>query len=151
MMQRLTTKLQGGTDAFGMPLVTSYDLDLQTAQGRIKTKCTLGRMEDILYAPDGSERITLDRLREIVDADADGRCVVLPCKVGTKVWLIPNYTAYFDDIEEATIQGVATFYNNGQMDVLLTTGLCLCVDWTQIGKTVFLTRAAAEQAKGERE
>ena len=28
----------------------------------------------------------LDRLRELVDADRDGRCIVLPCKIGDPVW-----------------------------------------------------------------
>lgn len=37
-------------------------------------------MEDILG--DGYD---LDRLRELVEADRDGRCIVLPCKVGQKV------------------------------------------------------------------
>ena len=56
------------------------------------TLCTardyLKDMFDILYAPDGSERITLDRLREICAAERDGRVVVLPCKVGSDVWLL---------------------------------------------------------------
>lgn len=29
--------------------------------------------------------VTLDRLRELAEADRDGRCVVLPCKVGDTV------------------------------------------------------------------
>ncbi len=28
----------------------------------------------------------IDRLRELAEADKDGRCVVLPCKVGDTVW-----------------------------------------------------------------
>ena len=28
----------------------------------------------------------LDRLKELLEADREGRCVVLPCKVGDKVW-----------------------------------------------------------------
>ena len=35
----------------------------------------------------------LDRLRELVEADRDGRCVVLPCKIGENVWRI------YDDCE----------------------------------------------------
>ena len=31
---------------------------------------------------------TPDHLRELVDADKDGRLVVLPCKVGEKLWVI---------------------------------------------------------------
>lgn len=28
----------------------------------------------------------LDRLKELVEADREGRCVVLPCKVGEPIW-----------------------------------------------------------------
>lgn len=48
---RLTTKLQGGIDPFGMPLVTTYDVDLGSAQGRIKARCRLGAYEDTGLSP----------------------------------------------------------------------------------------------------
>ena len=32
--------------------------------------------------------VTLDRLRELAEADRDGRCVVLPCKVGDDIYWI---------------------------------------------------------------
>ena len=38
----------------------------------------LAAIEDIL-----GDDYDLDRLRELVEADRDGRCVVLPCKEGT--------------------------------------------------------------------
>lgn len=45
----------------------------------------LGTLEDILYAPDGTERMSLDRLRELVEADKDGRVVRCgECKHGEK-------------------------------------------------------------------
>ena len=33
-------------------------------------------------------KIPLDRLREVAEAERDGRCVVLPCKKGDTVWRI---------------------------------------------------------------
>ena len=42
----------------------------------------LWEYENILFATDGTPRITLDRLRELVAAERDGRLVVLPCKAG---------------------------------------------------------------------
>lgn len=33
------------------------------------------------------EGIPIDRLRELAEADKEGRCVVLPCKVGDNVFL----------------------------------------------------------------
>ena len=38
----------------------------------------LGELEDIIYAPDGTEIITPDRLRELVEADRDGRVMIRP-------------------------------------------------------------------------
>ena len=41
------------------------------------------RLEMIREIPD-------DRLREMVEAERDGRCVVLPCKLHDKVFFIEN-------------------------------------------------------------
>lgn len=43
----------------------------------------------------------LDRLRELVQADREGRCVVLPCKVGDPVYMATGrsrITGYEEDI-----------------------------------------------------
>ena len=41
----------------------------------------LAAIEDIL-----GDEYDLDRLREMVQAKREGRCVVLPCKIGDPVW-----------------------------------------------------------------
>lgn len=41
----------------------------------------LAAIEDIL-----GDDYDLDRLKELVEADREGRCVVLPCKVGEPIW-----------------------------------------------------------------
>ena len=41
----------------------------------------LAAIEDIL-----GDEYDLDRLRELAQADREGRCVVLPCKIGDPVW-----------------------------------------------------------------
>ena len=38
-------------------------------------------------------KIPLDRLRELVEADREGRCVVLPCKEGDTIWRVVNDAA----------------------------------------------------------
>lgn len=43
----------------------------------------LAQIEDIL-----GDSYDLDRLRELVEADKDGRCVVLPCKYGERVYCV---------------------------------------------------------------
>lgn len=42
----------------------------------------LAALEDILNGYD------IDRLHELIKADRDGRCVVLPCKPGREVWIV---------------------------------------------------------------
>lgn len=52
----------------------------------------LKAVEDAI-ADEESEEYDLNRLRELVEADRDGRCMVLPCKVGSPVWRV------YDDCE----------------------------------------------------
>ena len=44
-------------------------------------------IEDIL-----GDEYNLDRLRELAEADREGRCVVLPCKIFDKIW---NVAAHY--------------------------------------------------------
>lgn len=95
--------------------------------------------EDILCIR-ATQRITPERLAEIVRAEFDGRLVILPCKVGDTVWQIIKYYTFGEvgdpgeehhRIEPRTfeIQHIASF-----------------------GKTVFLSSEEAEAAlKGETE
>ena len=77
---------------------------------------------------------TPDHLRELAEADKDGRVVVLPCKVGDTVYLIVTkrakvYMPEFRFIKKSKL----TFLN---MERILQ----------DFGKTVFLTREEAEKA-----
>ena len=75
----------------------------------------------------------LDRLRELVKADREGRCVVLPCKVGDKVFQQNGV-----DIFESQVQKI--IYDCGHF----------AFDEEAIGERVFITRESAEAAlKGE--
>lgn len=76
-----------------------------------------------------------ERLRELAEADKDGRCVVLPCKVGDTVWRIKwTFETYPDDSE-----------------LYIEPDAFLLQDVFNISKTVFLTREEAEKALQERE
>ena len=86
-----------------------------------------------------------DRLRELAEADKDGRLVVLPCKVGDIVW------ANLDGMRH-TRKCVIEFANIGSR---VTTIVFSTVDGLReqygvnpcsFGKTVFLTREEAEKA-----
>ena len=45
----------------------------------------------------------LDRLRELVEADRDGRCVVLPCKVGDTVFQVEDGEIYEMEVQSIEI------------------------------------------------
>ena len=85
-------------------------------------------IEDILR-----DDYDLSRLRELVKADREGRCVVLPCKVGDKVFQQNGV-----DIFESQVKKI--IYDCGHF----------AFDEETIGERVFLTRESAEAAlKGE--
>lgn len=89
--------------------------------------------------------LPIDRLRELAEADKDERVVVLPCKVGDKLY-------------EPTGRKTISVYRVKAIRVEL---FCLFIEWDldegfvwqslagvnaeEIGKTVFLTREEAEK------
>ena len=81
------------------------------------------------------------RLREIAEADKDGRCVVLPCKVGDTVWRIVR-----DGEPHITRDEVRDMYFADDMTpcVELVGGRVTFTE--KFGKTVFLSREEAEKA-----
>lgn len=76
-----------------------------------------------------------DRLRELAEADKDGRVVVLPCRAGDTVWRIKRTFEEYPDKSKPYIEPDAF----------------LLQDVFNIGKTVFLTREEAEKALQEME
>ena len=82
------------------------------------------------------------RLRELAEADKDGRLVVLPCKVGDVVYGFHGEKT----ILPMVVKWIETYTN----------GWCIAVQYAQMaqrfyrfsdfGKTVFLTREEAEKA-----
>lgn len=82
---------------------------------------------------------TPERLRELAEADKDGRLVVLPCKVGDKL-----YRVYAGEIFEHRVGSMKYFAILGRWDIE-TYPFCSCVE-SSIGKTIFLTREEAEKA-----
>ena len=84
--------------------------------------------------------LPIDRLRELAEADKDGRVVVLPCKRGDELWTYCNHPV--KRVYSFTISDVSTL--NGRT-VLNTLGIGT-IRPEDIGKTVFLTREEAERA-----
>ena len=85
--------------------------------------------------------VDVDRMKELAEADKDGRLVVLPCKVGDTVYWVHGAV-----ITECKVHRIQKNRN----------GLYICLKSKKshgafrtdlsIGKTVFLTREEAEKA-----
>ena len=82
----------------------------------------------------------LDRLRDLLAAEKDGRLVVLPCKVGDSGAWVHNGTMTPVHVHRIQINKRGTFL------VLKSTVVHGAFPVDQIGKTVFLTREEAEAA-----
>ena len=85
-----------------------------------------------------------DRMKELAEADKDGRVIVQPCKIGDKL-----YRVFAGEIFEHRVGSMKYFAIQGKWDIE-TYPFCPCVE-SSIGKTVFLTREEAEKALAEME
>lgn len=84
-----------------------------------------------------------DRLRELAEADKEGRVVVLPCRVGDGLWTFCTHPV--EQVYSFTVTDISTL--NGR--TMLNTSRCGVIDARDVGKTVFLTREEAEKALEE--
>lgn len=122
-------------------------------------------LQDLIGDQKASE--ALDRFRQLVKADRDGRVVVLPCKVGDTVWAASGkiIKCKIDETylcDGGGIEYIVTFdcdgadckgcpFNRWEQDCF---GECYCeceygcssFKDSDIGKTVFLTREEAKKA-----
>ena len=92
--------------------------------------------------------VTLARLRELAEADRDGRCVVLPCKVGDTVYVITkvfNGNKIERAIGSRKIDGIS---GNALNPVWVVSKQPYELHFfpSEFGKTIFLTREEAEVA-----
>ena len=83
--------------------------------------------------------VAAERLRELAEADKDGRVVVLPCKVGDKL-----YRVFAGEILEHRVGSMKYFAIQGRWDIE-TYPFCPYVE-SSIGKTIFSTRENAKKA-----
>lgn len=89
-----------------------------------------------------------DRLRELAEADKDGRVVVLPVKpvltpsISGMLYIIEDGDIY----EDALYEAVVGMSENGETNVVYTTlSNQMIFEQADIGKTVFLTSEDAEK------
>lgn len=112
----------------------------------------LAAIEDIL-----GEEYDLDELMEMAQAKREGRCVVLPCKVGDTIYRV----VHCDDGSGYAVWIIRVnfveFNDNDSIElpnyVIGTTenGAGTTMEFSDFGKTAFTTREAAEAALKARE
>lgn len=88
----------------------------------------------------------LDRLREIVQADREGRCVVLPCKLHDKVFFIENGCVKETEVDSFHNWTSGRWKISTHTDRMYEHWKGYEIDFSGIGKTVFLSREDAEKA-----
>ena len=96
-----------------------------------------------------------DRLRELAEADKDGRVVVLPCKVGDTVYTLNRVlgtdNAVHDRICARKIKGYGGNAINKVWLMASGNSYDFSIFPSEFGKTSFLTREEAEKALVEME
>ena len=92
---------------------------------------------------------TPDHLRELAEADKDGRVVVLPCKVGQRVFALLDTDKHIRECEVKQI-GLGNEIGFVGIEPIGARGREYGVSIKGFGKTVFLTREEAEAALKER-
>ena len=85
------------------------------------------------------------RLRELAEADKDGRVVVLPCKVGQRVFALLDTDKHISECEVKQI-GMGNEIGFIGLEPIGARGREYGVALNGFGKTVFLTREVAEKA-----
>lgn len=101
----------------------------------------------ILRLGDG---MTLMRLRELAVADKEGRVIVLPCKVGQRVFALLDTDKHISECECKQI-GLGNEIGFVVLEPIGARGREYGVALNGFGKTVFLTREEAEKALAEME
>lgn len=83
--------------------------------------------------------IDVDRMKELAEADRDGRLVVRPCNVGDTLFRV-----FAGEILEHKVRNMRYLAIQGRWDID-TTPFCSYVE-SSIGKTIFLTHEQADRA-----
>ena len=91
------------------------------------------------------------RLRELAEADKDGRLTVLPCKVGEKIYYLNGKYIIQVEVVGYKVDETGAWLFIGETYNPETNRAYHCdLETERIGKTVFLTREEAERAMGRK-
>ena len=89
--------------------------------------------------------VDVDRMKELAEADKDGRLVVLPCKVGQRVFALLDTDKHLSECEVKQI-GLGNEIGFVGIEPIGARGREYGVSIKGFGKTVFRTREEAEKA-----
>lgn len=89
--------------------------------------------------------VPYERLRKLAEADKEGRVVVLPCKVGQRVFALLDTDKHISECEVKQI-GMGNEIGFIRLEPIGARGREYGVALNGFGKTVFLTRWEAEKA-----
>ena len=121
-------------------------IDLKHEMGYSHIWKRLAEIENILG--DDGDDYDLDRLKELVEADRDSRCVVLPCRVGDTLYYIGG--TYKTLIKPVTVEEV--YIGDGVFDVGVSSGFTTFTlqekEWYKSKKEA---EAALEKMEGKEE
>ena len=88
----------------------------------------------------------LERLNELVEADREGRCVVLPCKLHDKVFFVENGCVKETEVDSFHNWTSGHWKISTHTDRMFDHWKGYEIDFSGINKTVFLAREEAEAA-----
>ena len=86
-----------------------------------------------------SQRKVWERLKQYEDAEAEGRLVMLPCKIGDTVWVIRNYRG----VNHPQLGEVSEMFFDTDMALQI---VVKHIGRGKFGEKVFCTKEEAEQA-----
>lgn len=90
--------------------------------------------------------VDVDRMKELAEADKDGRLVVLPCKVGDRLYEVTGRkTISVYKVKAIRVELFGLFIEWDIVEGFVWQSLS-GINAGEIGKTVFLTREEAEKA-----
>lgn len=90
--------------------------------------------------------MSVDYLRKLVQADREGRYVVLPCKLHDKVFFVENGCVKETEVDSFHNWTSGRWKISTHTDRMYDHWKGYEIDFSGVGKTVFLSREAAEKA-----
>lgn len=119
------------------------DVRAYEATGLTPEQCENAKV--IIEAAFSDDTAKAERIREPLKADKDGRLVVLPCKVGQRVFALLDTDKHISECEIKQI-GINNKIGFIGLEPIGARGREYGVALNGFGKTVFLTREEAEKA-----